>query len=435
MLAAAAIGVLQLGVTLSLAALIFSGPLALGGGRAAAGFVLGTAIVSLIVGATSKLGVVTAGAQDTAAVLVAAVASAIVAAPELTAEEMLPTVVVMIAIAGVPRIPNMLVSVAILGAAFLFHVISRSGSSLQELEAAGWFIGPDLIAYVPRAVAAGVLAGLGVSMLVSWLRHPLPRMNRGDQMISTFILLVIAGFGVLTGVGAGLVAAVAVFIVKYSRTNPVRHVIDAAGRSRIDRHIEDQAILEATPESIIAFELLGYLFFGSITSVRRQIDKHLDHAIAWSEDLIVASANVDGPCRGHDPGPFSAEIMDVLDLPVIKLPAGSTLIAIDDTDHDMYFVESGTLTAWLHLGDGQPVRIRQVLPGAALGEIAFVSGTPRTATVTADTDVVVRVLRREHFEAIAQSRPEIAIAVQEELLRRIATRLAGASAMVRDLLE
>ena len=100
-LAAAAIGVLQLGVTISLAALIFSGPLTPGAGRAAAGFVLGTAIVSLLVGSTSKLRVVTAGAQDTAAVLVAAVATSIVAAPELTQAQMLPTVIVMIAIAGI----------------------------------------------------------------------------------------------------------------------------------------------------------------------------------------------------------------------------------------------------------------------------------------------------------------------------------------------
>ena len=700
-LAAAAIGVLQLGVTISLAALIFSGPLSPGAGRAAAGFVLGTAIVSLLVGVRTRLHVVTAGAQDTAAVLVAAVASSIVATPELTDAQMLPTVVVMIAIAGtttglvfwllgrfglttfvrflpfpvisgftagtgwllmrggvgvmhgqalkwgslgellpwstfkylapglvlaltmllivnVGRIPNVLVSVAILGATSLFHLIGRSISSFGELEAAGWFIGPfetdsswspigpgdiegtnwsvlldnspliaavvavsviglllnlsgleagpdthinmnremrnaglanlfvgagggligyhllgdtllarhigargrsvpvviaamaavtcivgpDLISHVPRAVAGGVLTGLGVSMLAAWGRQSLPRMNRSDQLLSTFILLVIAVFGVLPGVGAGVVVAAAVFLVKYSRTNPVRYVIDAAGRSRIDRHTHDQAILEAAPESIVAFELQGYLFFGSITSVRRQIEERvdivttkfvvvdfervtgldstaaggiaaitvvlakrnirtvwsgvrptiadelradgttvahvaadLDHAIAWCEDLVVAAADGDGDFRDHDPEPFGAEVMRVLELPKIELDPGSTLISIGDNDHDMYFVESGTLTAWLHLDDGQPVRIRQVLPGAALGEIAFVTGAPRTATVTADTAVVVRVLRRDHFEEVAQSRPEIAIAVQEELLRLIALRLASSSAMVRDLLE
>jgi CRP-like cAMP-binding protein len=75
------------------------------------------------------------------------------------------------------------------------------------------------------------------------------------------------------------------------------------------------------------------------------------------------------------------------------------------------------------------------VPGTALGEIAFVTGASRTATVTADTAVVFRVLRKGHFDAVARSQPNIASAIQEELLRRIGARLAAASAMARDLLE
>ena len=118
-------------------------------------------------------------------------------------------------------------------------------------------------------------------------------------------------------------------------------------------------------------------------------------------------------------------------LALLSLAAASDALArpLDDV------VDSGTLTAWLHLEDGKPVRIRQVLPGAALGEIAFVSGGPRTANVIADTVSVVRVLRRDHFDEVAATQPDIAIAVQQELLRRIGARLASSSAMVRDLLE
>jgi hypothetical protein len=55
--------------------------------------------------------------------------------------------------------------------------------------------------------------------------------------------------------------------------------------------------------------------------------------------------------------------------------------------------------------------------------------------VQVDTAVVVRVLREDHFDAAARSQPDIAIAIQEELLRRIGARLAAAPAMVRHLLE
>ena len=237
-------------------------------------------------------------------------------------------------------------------------------------------------------------------------------MNRSVQLLSCFILLVIALFVGLAGVGAGAVVAAAVFVVKYSRTNPVRHVIGAAGRSRIDRSAQYQEILESSPESIVAFGLQRYLFFGSIITVRRQVDMPLNedktsfividfarvtgidstaagglhaitaaladrdiatvwsglrphiaaelhadsvqvahvaidlgHAIVWSQDLFLAASEVDGDINAPDVQPFSASITEALDLPLIRLEAGSTLMSIGDADQDMCFVESGTLTA------------------------------------------------------------------------------------------
>jgi len=704
-LAAAAIGVLQLGVAISLAALIFSGPLSQGSGRAAAGFVLGTTIVSAIVGATSKMRVTIAGAQDTAAIMVAAVSAAIVASPDIAETEMVSTVLVMIALAGlvtglvfwflgtyglssfvrflpfpvvsgftagtgwlllrgglevmhggpiefgelgelanwaelkflVPglglalvmlivvntkRIPNTFVSVAILAGSIIFHMIARSMTSLESIEDQGWLIGPfdesqgwapigpsdfertnwtvmfensllivaviavsvigmllnlsglegeidrdidmnsemksagvanlfagvgggligytligdtslarqlgargrqvplgiagmglvvfifgaDLIALVPRAVAGGVLSGLGITLLATWLTSSLPRMNMTDQLLSGLILLIIALFGVLPGVGAGVVIAAAVFIVKYSRTDPVRHIIDAAGRSTVDRDERDQSVLAASAQSILAFELQGYLFFGSTTQMRRQIEERvsesptrfvildfsrvtgidstaatgikairaqldtndvaavwsglptaiseelqrdalvldnvhvdLDHAIAWCEDRLLDDLSAYG--FSSDPQDtmvdvFDPELMDQLQLPRAVLVAGQTLIAAGATGTDMYFVESGRLTAWLETdGDEKPIRMRQVLPGAALGEIAFCTGAARTATVIADSDATIRVLTREHFSQIAAENPSAAIAVQKELLRRLSGRVSSTSAMVRDLLK
>ena len=72
---------------------------------------------------------------------------------------------------------------------------------------------------------------------------------------------------------------------------------------------------------------------------------------------------------------------------------------------------------------------------AALGEIAFCTGAPRTATVIADTAAVIRILKRERFDELAKTDPQSALAVQHELLRRLSRRVSSTSAMVRDLLK
>jgi SulP family sulfate permease len=703
LLAAAAIGVLQIGVAISLAALIFAGPIEAGAGRAAAGFVLGTVVVSAIVGASSKMSIVISGAQDTAAILIVAVAAAIVADTDLIAEQTLPTVIVMMAIAavgtgvvffaigqfgltsfvrflpfpvisgftvgtgwlllrggievmnrgeisfgeladlftwehgkflvpglglavmilliiGAERLPNTLVSVAILSGSLLFHLIGRSVSNLTTIEEEGWLIGPfeqdtswspitpsdladtnwsvlagnglgifaiiavsviglllnlsgleggpdpqidmnheirsagianvlvgatgglvgyhligdtvlgrqlgakgkfvplavagmalvafivgpGVIALVPRAVAGGVLAGLGLNLIGGWLMQSLPQMSRTDQILSTVILVSIAGLGVLTGVLAGILVAAAVFIVKYSRTNPVRQGLRVTGRSAIDRSDRDREILTASPDAILAFQLQGYLFFGSATGVRRQVeaqtdsqatnyiiidfsrvtgidstavatlvamsnqlepqgvttlwsganaevadelqrghndlpDHHvdLDHAVAWCEDQILA-ANTDQITDGSSPPTsklFNPQVIEALGLTTQDIAPGDTLITAGDVDSDVYFVESGTFTAWVETDTGQLVRIRQMLPGAVLGEVAFSTGAARTATVIADTPGTVRILRRKDFDRLVERHPKLAIELQQELLQRMGSRMSSNAAMVRDLLR
>lgn len=468
-LAALAIGVLQLGVAISLAALIFSGPLGEGAGRAAAGFMLGTAIVSALVGWRTSMTVVIAGAQDTAAIVIAAVAASIATNPSVAPDERVSTVVVMIAICALitgitfwavgryglssfvrylpypvisgftagtgwllfrggvevmnrdeitlstfsdlfswtsfkfllpglvlavlmlvvvsTRLPNILVSVGVLSGAVVFHLIARSRTSLETLENQGWLIGPfddsgkwspvgpsdfqqtdwsalvdnalpiiavvvvsvvgvllnliglepgddsaidlnrelhsagaanvllaagggivgyhligdsvlgrqlgargravpvmiaalamaafaagpDLIALVPRAVAGGVLAGLGVNLLHTWFSSIRTQTNRADAYLSAVILVTIAVLGVLPGVTAGVLIAAGIFVVRYSRIDPVRHHMAAAGRSNVDRHPHQRHQLATAVPSIVAFELQGYLFFGSIAKLRDQI--------------------------------------------------------------------------------------------------------------------------------------------------------------------
>ena len=74
------------------------------------------------------------------------------------------------------------------------------------------------------------------------------------------------------------------------------------------------------------------------------------------------------------------------------VPAGAAVITEGEAGDAFYLIESGSVTV---TQEGR--HLRDEGPGEYFGEIALLHDIPRTATVTATTDVVLRVLDREVF--------------------------------------
>ena len=92
--------------------------------------------------------------------------------------------------------------------------------------------------------------------------------------------------------------------------------------------------------------------------------------------------------------PLSERIIERLarSLVTVELKAGETAVREGDEGDRFYIVESGTLAV---SSDG--AHVREIGPGDGFGEIALLRDVPRTATVTAATDVVLLALDRRHF--------------------------------------
>jgi glutaminase len=167
--------------------------------------------------------------------------------------------------------------------------------------------------------------------------------------------------------------------------------------------------------------------------------EQLDQALEWAEDLLLDSTN------GEDGDPlFSSEIDQTLGFLGMLQPAhrqtladlmqcrsfakGDHVIRKGDSGHELFLVREGrfTITIELRGSDGQTheSRLATFEPGMCFGEIAFLSGTPRTADVTADLDGSCWVLERHDFDNLRQWEPDAVTELLLALTRDLGTKLA-----------
>jgi CRP-like cAMP-binding protein len=73
---------------------------------------------------------------------------------------------------------------------------------------------------------------------------------------------------------------------------------------------------------------------------------------------------------------------------------GEVIIKEGDTNRDLYILVSGTLEASV-TNESNEIVVSEMNAPEILGEISFLNGSPRTATVKAKTDVEVYILSYE----------------------------------------
>ena len=85
---------------------------------------------------------------------------------------------------------------------------------------------------------------------------------------------------------------------------------------------------------------------------------------------------------------------------------GEILILEGDPGTSLFVITSGVVRAFVRQADGKNKQVREMGEGSFFGEIAVLSGKPRTATVTAKTAVEALVLERKTLDNIVQDASE-----------------------------
>ena len=102
----------------------------------------------------------------------------------------------------------------------------------------------------------------------------------------------------------------------------------------------------------------------------------------------------------------------------IDLPAGKEMATEGDRGREFFVLLKGE--ADVTKGGRQ---INTMKEGDFFGEIALVTKMPRTATVTAKTDVDVLVITERAFDDLLKKSPDISRGVAEALAERVAPEL------------
>lgn len=109
-----------------------------------------------------------------------------------------------------------------------------------------------------------------------------------------------------------------------------------------------------------------------------------------------------------------------------RLQAGSVLLQEGAPGSTLLVVARGHVTI-----DKQGQRLAKVGPGTVLGEMALITGAPRSATATAEEDIEVFELERGDIERLSQTKPKIAEELVEYCRKRLLSNLLRTSPLFR----
>lgn len=138
--------------------------------------------------------------------------------------------------------------------------------------------GASLLSYFPKPILGGILLFMGLSFLAEWVIDARAHLPRIDYLLVLMILIAIASIGFLEGIAIGVLAAVVMFVVSYSRINAVKHTLSGETyRSKVERPLAHRQTLQKKGGEIFILRLQGFIFFGTAQKLLDQIRERLNN--------------------------------------------------------------------------------------------------------------------------------------------------------------
>ena len=132
--------------------------------------------------------------------------------------------------------------------------------------------GTEALGYIPKFILGGILFYTGLAFLTEWIFDAYFRLIREDYFLVVFILAIVALWGYPQGVGAGIIVAAVLFVLKYSAVNVISSTLSGdSHHSTVDRSPVEARLLNDRGGQIHIVRLKGFIFFGSADSLLNTI--------------------------------------------------------------------------------------------------------------------------------------------------------------------
>jgi SulP family sulfate permease len=186
---------------------------------------------------------------------------------------------------------------------------------------------------------------------------------------------------------------------------------------------------DISPETRLQFEAGG---FEDTAEGPVHLFADLDHALEWCENRLLAGEGLAAGFRDETIEdhlqvllPEGADVSVLIGyLEPQELEAGEFLIRQGDPPEDLYFIESGQVTAQREIPDHEPIRLETMRGGHMLGEIGFYLGLERSASVIADEPSKIYRLTKPALKRMEKADPEAALVFQEFIIELLSERVS-----------
>jgi sulfate permease, SulP family len=297
-----------------------------------------------------------------------------------------------------------------------------------------------------RSVIRRVYRGAAVR---SRKQRPLPEMQALTQSGAAILVMELQGalfFGSAETV-AGEIAAQMAQDTRYVILDLRRITeIDSTGSQILQEIDADLAshgkrlLLSVAQPSVPAEVLADSGVAAALT--RERIFRDLDRAIERAEDELLqprqAAEDAELPLEevgvlaGFDP----AELKQVeKHLTRATYEAGRVIFREGDPGSELYIIARGTASAFLRQAGERDIRLVTFAAGTVFGELAVLDAGARSASVTADNELVCYVLTTQGFAALSERSPAVAIKLLANLASRLSQRLRDANRTIQQLEE
>lgn len=109
----------------------------------------------------------------------------------------------------------------------------------------------------------------------------------------------------------------------------------------------------------------------------------------------------------------------------VSVTGGQVVISEGDVGESMFILLSGEASVWQHYSSSSSRRrISKILTGESFGEMAFLNGGERSATIIADQPCIILEVKREALKS------EVAVKLYRNIARMLSYRLAEANEII-----